>query len=108
MCDDEEDGLTVSGHAVATITIRLECLTDDDHYGVPDVHSFRLQTVVPDLHVTKSMNPERLLSAGYVLGMDLARVASKFRDVIADDGEIAAGFAREMQDWDKDHGRSND
>lgn len=105
MCDDAEEGVTVSGHAIATITIRLECLTDDDQYGVPDVHSFRLRTVIPDPHVTKAMNPDRFLSAGYVLGMDLARVANKFRDVIADDGEIAAGFAREMKDWEKDHAK---
>lgn len=101
--DNDEGGITISGFGVLNIHVELESHTDDDELGVPDLASYKQRTVIRNPHVGKQMDTERYLSAGYVLGMELGRVANKFRDAIADSDEIAAGFAREMQDWDKDH-----
>lgn len=102
---DEDNEIVVSGYATLTVSVRLECVTDEDPYGVPELYAHRHRVVVPDPQVTKAMNPDRCLSAGYVLGMELARVANKFRDSLADTHEIADGFAREMREWDTDHGK---
>jgi len=104
MADEDDEGVVISGFATLTIRVSLESVTDDDPYGVPDLCQHKHRVVIPDPHVGKGMNPDRALSAGYIFGMELARVANKFRDAVADDCDIAAGFAREMQDWDKDHG----
>jgi hypothetical protein len=104
MSDEDDAGVVISGYATLTIRVSLESVTDDDSYGVADLCQHKHRTVIPDPHVGKGINPDRFLSAGYIFGMELARVANKFRDAVADDCDIAAGFAREMQDWDKDHG----
>lgn len=85
-----------------TISVSLSC--GDDEWGCPDECSHTLKTSIPDPQGTKTQSG-RMLSAGFVFGMDLARVANRFRDAIANPEEIAAGFAREMQDWDKDHNK---
>ena len=104
MADEDDEGVVISGFATLTIRVSLESVTDDDPYGVPDLCQHKHRIVIPDPAVGKGMNPDRLWSAGHIFGMELARVANKFRDFIADHGDIAAGFAREMQDWDKDYG----
>lgn len=102
---DEEGGMVISGHAIVTMSVKAEIHTDECDYGVADVCQHKHRVVLPDPCVGKALNPDRFLSAGFAFGVELARVANHFRDVFADADEIAAGFAREMQDWDKDHNR---
>lgn len=86
------------------VTISVLLNFGDDDWGCPDEWLHTLKTSIPDPQGTKNQSG-RMLSAGFVFGMDLARVANRFRDALANPEEIAAGFAREMQDWDKDHGK---
>ena len=101
--DNDEGGVTISGFGVLNIHVELESHTDDDEFGVPDLASYKHRVVLRNPHICKSLDTERFLSAGYILGMELARVANKFRHAIADCDEIALGFAREMSDWDNDN-----
>lgn len=87
----------------AAVHISVSLNFGDDEWGCPDECAHTLKTSIPDPQGTKQQS-DRMLSAGFAFGMDLARVANRLRDHIANPEEIAAGFAREMQDWDKDHG----
>lgn len=101
--ESDDEGMVISGHAIVTLNVKVELHTDECDYGVPDICQHKHRVVLPDPCVGKSMNPDRFMSAGFAFGVELARIANHFRDAIADSAEIAAGFAREMRDWDKDH-----
>jgi hypothetical protein len=100
-----EEGIVISGFGILTISVRLELHVDEDMFNVPTVLQHKVQTVIPDPGVGKSHNPDRLMSAGEVFGADMGRVAHHFREALADHEDMAKGFARELQDWAKDHGR---
>lgn len=105
---DDDGGVVVSGFGILTISVKLELHSDEPLFDVPTILQHRVQTVIPDPAVGKRWNPDRCLSAGYVLGAELARVANHLREGVADGNEIADGFAREMQDWDSDHGKAGE
>jgi hypothetical protein len=100
---DDEDGIVISGFGILTISVKLELHQDESYYPVPTVLQHRVKTVIPDPGVGRSMNRDRFMSAGQVFGHELGRIANHFREGLADPGEMAIGFSREMQDWDKDH-----
>ena len=100
---DDEGGIVISGFGILTISVKLELHQDESDYPVPTVFQHRVTTVIPDPGVGRGMNPDRFMSAGQVFGHELGRIANHFRDGLADPDEMAIGFAREMQDWDKDH-----
>lgn len=104
--EDGGDGVVISGFGILTISVKLELHVDEDALGVPTVLQHKVQTVIPDPGVGKSHNPDRFMSAGEVFGADLGRVANHFREALANHEDMGKGFAREMQDWDKDHGRT--
>ena len=101
---DDEGGIVISGFGILTISVKLELHQEESYYPVPTVLQHRVQTVIPDPAVGRGMNPDRFMSAGEIFGHELARVANHFREGLADHEEMAAGFAREMQDWEKDYG----
>lgn len=100
--DDEMIEITRPAAGAMTVSVALDF--DEDEWGCPDGCSHTLKTSIPDPQGLKTQSG-RLLSAGFVFGMHLARVANHFREAIANADEIADGFAREMQDWEKDYGR---
>lgn len=98
-----EEVVEITRPAAGALTIAVVLDFDEDEWGCADGQSHTLKTSIPDPQGTKHQS-DRFMSAGFVFGMDLARVANKFRDVLANPEDIAAGFAREMQDWEKDYG----
>lgn len=103
--DDDEGGVVISGYGIVTISVKLELHMDDSYRDVPTTIQHRVRTYIPDPGVGKGMNPDRCMSAGQVFGHEIGRVANHFRDALADHEDMAAGFAREMQDWEKDRAR---
>lgn len=101
---DDEGGVVISGFGILTISVKLELHQDESLYDVPTVLQHKVRTTIPEPAVGKSINPDRFMSAGEVFGHELGRVANHFREALANHEDMAKGFAREMQDWDKDHG----
>lgn len=102
---DDEGGIVLSGCGILTINIKLELHQDESLFGVPTILEHRVQTVIPDPAVGRGHKPERFMSAGQIFGQELGRIAHHFREGLADHKEMAAGFAREMQEWEMDYGK---
>ncbi len=101
---DDEGGIVISGFGILTVNVTLDLHQDESAYGVPTILQHKVQTVVPSPAVGKGLS-DRYLSAGYVFGAELARVANHFREGLADHEDMADGFAREMSDWETDYGK---
>ena len=102
----KEEMVEILRPVAGAVTISVTIDFGEDEWGVPDSMSHTMRCVIPDPQGVKSQS-DRFLSAGFVFGCDLARVANALRVCIADANDIAAGFAREMQDWEKDYGRKS-
>ena len=103
--DDDDGGIVISGFGILTISIKLELHQDEPLFDVPEVIQHKLRTVIPDPGVGISINPDRIMSAGCVFGHEIGRVANHFREALANHEDMAAGFAREMRDWETDHNK---
>lgn len=98
-CDDETlDGIPLTGFVHLTLTARLVNHSDADDGLPPDIIRHQFTSTVVNNGMSKSRTPGRVWSAGFCLGMDLARLAKVLRHHFADSEEIVDGFAYEMED----------
>jgi len=100
----DEEFVELTRPAAGAVTIAVSLNFGEDDWGCADERAYTLEGSIPDPQGTKH-ETGRMLSAGFVFGMGLAMVANRLRDALANPEDIAAGFAREMQDWDKDHNK---
>ena len=98
-CDDDTlEGMPLTGFVHLTLTAKLVNHSDADEGLPPDIVRHQFTSTVPDNGICKSRTPGRVWSAGFVLGMDMARMAKVLRHYYADSDEIVDGFAYEMED----------
>lgn len=94
---DECGGILLTGFARMTLSLDATFHDDDNHYPADEIrHSFT--TVIPDHAISKSRAPERAWSAGFILGMELCRLARQMRSHICDWDEVIDGFKMEMRE----------
>jgi hypothetical protein len=103
MDDDnqQDDGISLSGYAKMTYTVAGEFVSNDWDDDCPsDTMSFTFTSVIPNHSWGKVHTPERIVSPGEALGMDLARIARSVRHYMADWEDVVKGFEREMREPD--------
>lgn len=100
MCDDDDDdGISLHGWARVTYTLHAVMHSDaDDSEWDPDERTLSFTSIIPDPGISKSLNPDRLMSAGEILGMDLCRLARAMRADLCDWEDVIKGFTREMSE----------
>ena len=97
--EEQEEGLTLTGYARMTYTVAGEFVSDEWEPDYPnDTMSFTFTSVIPNHSCGKVHTPDRIISPGEALGMDLARIARSVRHYMADWEDVVKGFEREMRE----------
>jgi hypothetical protein len=94
--DQDDDCIEISGLCRLTLTAKAESYADGA--TIPDVIRHQHAVCIPDNGVGKVHNPDRVWSAGFCLGMEMARLAKSVRHFFADWDEVIDGFDYEMRD----------
>lgn len=95
-CQEERDGVVVSGFCRLTLTAKAE--SHMDYCDIPELIRSQIAVTIPEHSLGKSHCPNRVWSAGFCLGMEVARLTKSLRHFFADWDEVSDGFAYEMEE----------
>lgn len=95
--DTGSEGILLTGFARLTLSVSATFHDDENPYPADEIHH-SFTTVIPDHGLSRARAPERLMSAGEILGMELCRLARQLRTHVCDWEEVIEGFEQEMRE----------
>lgn len=96
--DDECEGIPLTGYCHLTFTVKAVNHADCREDLPPDIIRHQFTTTIPDNGMGQSHAPDRAVSPGFSLGMEMARLAGSLREFFADWEDVTNGFSYGMRD----------